>query len=307
MNFQITQGQVGYVDPSIAILDTGWTISGVYANHVSCNSGNIISLTPMGLAVGRTYTFTYEVSNYISGGVNIIAGTNAGTSRTANGVYSDTLAVTDIAQLSFFSDGTLTIQNLNFYDTELGQQPGITISFNEKENRWVSDYSFYPEQIITFLDQLLTIKEGSLWLHNSNPITNNFYGVQYPSQVTFIINQDYLKSKLWYNVRMDSTGGWFVSSMETTPDDQFPNGMMTQITLSNTQVIDGKRWADILRDMNDPNFSYIADQTLRMAVAMFRGRIIQGGWVIVTLQNNDTTIATLSSFETYYTEVKRGL
>jgi len=107
-------------------------------------------------------------------------------------------------------------------------------------------------------------------------------------------------------MRLDSTGGWYVASMITQPDDQFPNGMMTQMTKSNMKVIDGKRWADILRDMTDPNFSSISDPSIRAAVALFQGRMMQGGWTIVTLQCDDTTPATLISAEAYYIDVEKS-
>jgi len=307
MSLQVIQNQIGYVDPTVAILDTGWSISGSLANHVPCNSGNIISLTPLGLEVGHTYTFSYVISNYVSGNVNIIAGTNNGGNRTANGAYSDTLEVTDIAQLAFFSDGNLSVQNLAFYDVAEGLQSGATVSFNERENKWTSDYSFQPELIVKFIDSLLTVKNGQLWLHNSNPVCGSFYGVNYPAQVVFISNKEYNKNKLWFNLRLDSTGAWYVANMTVTPNDQFPNGMQTMMTSKNMKSIDGKLWADILRDMNDPNFYEISDPSLRSAVSMFQGRMMQGGWVITTLQNNDTTAATLASAELYYIDVNKSL
>lgn len=305
--YSIIQGQTGYVNPQTSILDTGWTVDGVYATHGSCNMGTMVAANDFGLQVGRSYVFEYIVDKYINGSVRLFAGTTPGTSRTAAGTYKETLVVEGNNFLSFFSDGGLRIHDLTFYDELLGPQPGRTISFNERANKWVSEYSFMPEMMVKFIDKLFSFSNGSLWQHNVNPLMNNFYGVQYPSQVVFISNQEYQKNKLWFNLRTDSTGGWYCPSIVTPPDDQFPNGMETVLTRNNMKVIDGKLWADILRDVTDPNFAFITDPGLRAANALFRGRMMQGGWLIVTMQNDDITPATLSSAEIYYIDVQKSL
>jgi hypothetical protein len=307
MAYSIIQGQEGFIDPVTAAIDTGWTVDGVNAFHTPCNPGTMIALTDFGLVVGRQYVFSYKVFQWTSGQVYIIAGTQNGTSRTAVGSYTETLTMTGNNTLSFYSDGSLGINSLSFYDLLLGPQSGRTITFNEKENKWVQEWGWYPELMVKFLDKLFTFQNGVLWLHNSNSVMNNFFGQQYSAQVVFIPNQEYETNKLWYNMRFDSTGGWYVKDITIRPNDQFPNGMQTQMSKTNCKSIDGVLWADILRDMNDPNFHEIPDAQLRKAVAMFQGRMMQGGYMIVTLQNDDNTPATLASVETYYIDVKKAL
>ena len=71
-------------------------------------------------------------------------------------------------------------------------------------------------------------------------------------------------------------------------------------------MIDGKLWADILNDINNPNFATIVDPVQRRLKALFGGRKLQGGWLVVELQCNDATKAEISSCEVYYTDVMRG-
>jgi len=306
-NYSIIQGQTGFVDPNAASIDTGWSVDGQNAYHTPCNAGIMNALISFGLVVGRQYVFTYPVFNWISGQVYIIAGTQHGTSRTANGTYTETLTMTGSNILSFYSDGSLGISSLSFYDLLLGPQSGRTITFNEKENKWVQQWSWSPELMVKFVDKLFTFLDGILWQHNTNPVLNNFFGVQYSAQIAFIANDEYEVNKLWYNMRFDSTGGWYVQNITIRPNDQFPNGMQTKMTKANCKSIDGVLWADILRDMTDPNFYQIPDPTLRAAVAMFQGRMMQGGYLIVTLQCDDNTSATMASVETYYIDVKKAL
>jgi len=176
MSYQIIQGQTGYVDPSTSILDTGWTVDGVQASHVPCNPGIMLCLNDFGLIVGRAYIFKYTVSNYVSGNVNIIAGTTAGASYSANGTYSQQLTIAGNVYLSFYSNGQLNISSLSFYDAVTGIQAGQTVSFNEKEEKWVSEFSRVPEVYTRFIDKLFTFNNGSLWQENVNPVMNNFYG-----------------------------------------------------------------------------------------------------------------------------------
>lgn len=307
MSLQVVQGTTGVVTPSASILDTGWSANGNTLQHGGCNPGTAIAANSFGLQVGRAYVFSYVVTGLISGGVKLIAGTTAGTYNTTNGTFTQTLTVTGNNFLSFYSDGTLTVTLLSFYDLLTGQQPGMTISFNERENKWVSQKSYQPEVYVTFLNKLFTFFQGNLWSEYTNSVMNNFYGVQSSSYITFLFNKDHETNKLWYNLRMDAVGNWYVDSMTTSPDNQFPNGMASRLTTTNIKSIDGKLWADILRDMTDPNFYQIPDPQLRAAVALFQGRVIQSPILTVTLRCDDVTPAWISSIEAYYTDVMKGL
>jgi len=306
-NFQIIQGATGIANPSTAILASGWTVNNETLSHSGCNPGTTTALQTFGLVVGRQYVFTYSISGLTSGGVQFIAGTTEGTYNNANGTFTQTLTVEGSPYLSFYSDGVATVELLSFYDLLLGPQAGITISFNETQKKWVSNKSHQPELYVKFLDDLFTFYQGSLWKEGAGALQNNFFGVQYSSQITFIFNQDYKTNKLWYNLRFDSTGNWYVAQMSTPPNDQFPNGMTSVLTSKNIKSIDGKLWADILRDMNDPNFYNITDPGIRAAVALFQGRRMQGPILIVTLQCDDVTPATIASIEAYYTDVMKSL
>lgn len=307
MSINIIQNTTGYCNPSVSILTTGWTITGIYASHESCNSGLIKSQNALGIIVGHQYVIKYTVDNYSSGQVYAILGGTTGTARTANDTYTETLTCTTTAQLSFFSDGGLRISLLSFYDVADGLVNGTTVCFNEKYNRWTPEYSFIPELMIKFIDDLFSIKNGQLWMHNQNPIVNNFYGVQYSSKITFIVNQDYQREKIYYNFRLDAKGNWYMPNITTPISNQFPNGMLTQLKKNNFKLIDNKLRADLLNDVSDPNFATISDPVQRRLAALFGGRKMQGGWLIVDLVCDDTSMHEISSVEVYYTDIFRDI
>lgn len=62
-----------------------------------------------------------------------------------------------------------------------------TIGWDEDKNRWSSFYSFTPEMYSYVQRDLVSFKDGQLWLHNTNTLYNNFYGVQYRSEIVPIV------------------------------------------------------------------------------------------------------------------------
>lgn len=291
MSFNIIQGTTGYINPAQAALDTGWTVSGGDAIHTSCNPGTMTALTALGLIVGRQYTFTYQVKGFASGGVKLIAGTTNGTNRTANGTYTETLTVAGTAILSYYSDGALTISNLKFYDTLTGTIPGTTISFNTKTKQWGAEYSFKQEVYIKFKNKFLSINSGNLWLHNVNPIRNNFNGVQYNSQIQLLANLNPTTVKQWYTMRVQSNRVWYCANygdITILPTESKIAGMQSRLTKNRFNLYRGSYYADFLRNILDPNFIGSSQ-----VAALFSAESLQGQVMSVLVTNDDTVAVNL--------------
>lgn len=63
-----------------------------------------------------------------------------------------------------------------------------TLSYSEMAKGWVSFKSFYPETGLSINNDYYTFNDGEMWKHHSNETRNNFYGVQYYSDITTIFN-----------------------------------------------------------------------------------------------------------------------
>ena len=73
-----------------------------------------------------------------------------------------------------------------------GTEP-ITVSFSEDVRGWTSFKSFIPESGLSLSKKYFTVNQGSLYEHNvSVPvgIYNNFYGIQYDSSITAVLNAE---------------------------------------------------------------------------------------------------------------------
>jgi len=67
-----------------------------------------------------------------------------------------------------------------------------TLSYHERSDGWVSFKSFTPEAGVSLNNNYYTFKKSKMWAHHSDSYTpmlfNNFYGQQYTSTITPIIN-----------------------------------------------------------------------------------------------------------------------
>ena len=76
--------------------------------------------------------------------------------------------------------------------------------------------------------------------------------------------------------------------------------MFSTLKKNNVKLIDGKLWAAILKDINDPNFISKPE-----AEAIFNARQLQGAVLLVRLQCDDDKASDISSIDFYYTHVNR--
>ena len=63
-----------------------------------------------------------------------------------------------------------------------------TISYSEDAKGWTSFKSYIPDNGVSVSNQYFTFKHGQPYQHYTNDTRNNFYGIQYPSSVTAILN-----------------------------------------------------------------------------------------------------------------------
>ena len=226
----ITEGQSVLVSPQSEYAESGWVINGKYAVHGSCFAGTMEYVPDILFVDGTEYDFTYVVDQYVTGGIRLDLGASAGTLNSSAGTFTETFTYHTGDTLKFFSNGGLRVTLLQI--SEHLDEPidnSQTFAFNEVANKWVSDYSYVPELMLKFSDRFFSFKNGGVWEHDTNGLYNNFYGTQYPSQITFVVNVDYQKDKLFYNMRLDALGNWSAPSLVTVGSNQFPNGMFSQL------------------------------------------------------------------------------
>lgn len=257
--------------------DNGWSISEGKAIHVSCNEGTIRNTT-LPTESGESYKVRFTVSNWSSGVVTPIVGGTNGTPVSANGTYEQEIVAADSTGLMFFSDGDLTIELIR---VSLGEVPAVTFSFNTQKMVWTSYWSYTPEMMSKFLDEYYSWKDGDLWIHNENPLHNNFHGEQYSSIITFYMNVNHTQVKTLYSMRQNGNKPWSVTEVEIPPRAGKSRGQLSRLKSGNFKNIQGQWFGDFMRDMLDPRFG-TPDQ------ALFKGAVLQGETAKITIEIQDT-------------------
>ena len=142
--------------------------------------------------------------------------------------FSDNLAVATSVVGSYDNDKGIYHITLN----------NKTISYKENVKGWTTRCSFIQENGLSLNNKFYTFKDGNMWVHYSNDLRNNFYGVQYNSTIKLLINDapSSIKSftalnyegsqavQYTYDIdpndgqtdsQVKSKNGWFVNSITT--------------------------------------------------------------------------------------------
>jgi len=80
---------------------------------------------------------------------------------------------------------------------------------------WPSFYSFSPDWMQGMNSYFYTWKSGNLFRHNTNPLRNNYYNVQFNSNITGVFNAEPQTIKLFKTMSLESDSPWAVTSLTT--------------------------------------------------------------------------------------------
>jgi hypothetical protein len=89
--------------------------------------------------------------------------------------------------------------------------PQYTLTYSSGSKGWPSFYSYNPDYMIGMNNYFYSFSGGNLWRHNTNEFRNNFYGRQYNSTVTSVINELPLVSKIFKTINLQSDEPWTVT------------------------------------------------------------------------------------------------
>lgn len=268
--------------------DNGWTVANNVATHSGCNQG-LIRLKGTSYIVGEPNVFKFVVSGYSSGTMRLQVGSQNGAYRSANGVYFETITPAANDEVSFWSDGNLSVELLEIY-TDTLDSTSNTFGFDEKTNKWVSYYSFKPEMMAKFKSKFFMWSDGQLWQSHTNNLRNNFFGQQYTSKIVFYVNLNPTQVKQFFSIREKSNEVWSVIEAYIPPRVGKSQGQRSRLKRGRFVRLQGDWFADFMRDMNDPRFVNELD-------ALTKGAELQGNILRLEIENISTTEVRLLSID----------
>ena len=99
-------------------------------------------------------------------------------------------------------------------ETLLNETSNATLGYSLKGQYWTSRYSFIPESGLTLNNKFYTFKNGKIYLHNSDTSgRNNFYGVQYNSEVEVIFNDNPTYISDYLSMNYEGSQDWEIVSI----------------------------------------------------------------------------------------------
>ena len=86
-----------------------------------------------------------------------------------------------------------------------------SIGYSIPQGVWITKYSFEPEDIVNVFEHFLTFVAGKPYLHDDIATVNNYYGVQYNSQLTVVSKLNPSMVKLYKALSLEGNSVWAAS------------------------------------------------------------------------------------------------
>jgi hypothetical protein len=153
-----------------------------------------------------------------------------------------------------------------------GRSVFSTLSFDEDSLGWTSRYSFKPDFGFSLRSNFYTVYNGNVWKHYSTEVPYcNFYGSQYYSTVTTVLNAEQSNSKNFQTINYEGTNGWACTSISTDSDTGVPilssavstdlSILENQLFTNNFKVKENKFYGNIINDSTVQNENVIFGQS----------------------------------------------
>ena len=89
--------------------------------------------------------------------------------------------------------------------------PNYTLTYDDGVKGFPSFYSYFPEWMVGMNNYFYTFKGGDLYRHNTNIKRNQYYGTDYLSSITSVLNDEPLMNKIFKTLSLESDSAWSAS------------------------------------------------------------------------------------------------
>tara|TARA_R110002167_G_scaffold331706_1_gene538399 strand:+ start:45668 stop:46429 length:762 start_codon:yes stop_codon:yes gene_type:complete len=153
-----------------------------------------------------------------------------------------------------------------------------TLSFDEKVKGFPSFYSYKPDWMGSLNNRFYSIKDGQLYQHDDtdNPIRNNFYEVQYNSEITLLDNENPSAIEVMKAINTESNKAFDFTIKGYLNDE---TSSITESTIASTEFLNKEgKWHAYLRRSD-----VTGDLTAKSAYGL--GTISSINSMVITLNN----------------------
>lgn len=271
---EIIQGGSVNINVSEFATSRGWRVVTDYrAIHQRPNSG-YIEFNNYTVQEGFEYEISYSIIS-VSGGIVRVEVSNQSLGDDSNaGYYQKTITPTNDGTIRIFSDADATIDNFSIKKkiTEQSEEKEDTILFNSDRRGWITFTNYVPESGMSMYTDLITFKDGDLWLHCNEAIPNNFYGRQFHSTVKFPVSSVGVKTYNSIAIHSNKVIGTTEDGIESELGD------VTDLISYDFSTREGIHYANLMRDSLTNN-------------------LIQGRYLVIELSDEESKDKKLEIFK----------
>lgn len=226
------------------------------------------------LEEGEEYEVSYTLINLREGIVRVTIGGVELEENTTSGYYQKTVTARG-NNISIYSDADVELSLFSIkkrITTSEDLSKKDTVAYSEVRRGWVSFRSYVPESGVSMFTDLLTFKNGELWLHSREAVPNNFYGVQYHSTVKFPVSSVGVKTYNSVAIHSNKVIGTTEDGIETELGD------VSDLITFDFTTREGVHYANLLRDKLTNN-------------------LLKGRFIVVELTDEETKGTKLEIFK----------
>lgn len=152
----------------------------------------------------------------------------------------------------------------------------VTLAYFEPENYWSSFYSYNPENMCNANDDMVSFKNGRVWVHNTGQYAN-YYGTQYVASLKAVSNAAPSETKVYETFTVEGTQAPNVPSIQSSLQQ---NSLLTPQMF---RLYEGKYYTNFKRDLG----------TVGVQFPLLNGNRLRGRWLVMNIEMGTNTFSRL--------------
>lgn len=148
--------------------------------------------------------------------------------------------------------------------------PAFTMAFDENNNAFEGERSYQPEWMSCLGVLMINFKNGSPYSHDGDTF-NNFFGVQYPSNITGVANMGLYQKKTWISLVEIANTIWTCPLIYTNV-----------ISYGNQRQESNLIFQDFRLLENQPSVSFRRDQ--HSSGGIINGSPLKGSYIVIKFE-----------------------
>lgn len=175
-----------------------------------------------------------------------------------------------------------------------------TFAFSKRQKAWTTRYSFVPTCYASSGDEMLSFKDniGTAWLHDKNPVRNNFYDRNNNSSIELSFNDDPSSVKIFKSVSLETNRDTWSYLFNTNEEYDDSNKQQTLLTSKLLNDKEGFKYLEVPRSKLNSSANVVPVPSATSGIDVFDFlEVLEGSTLEGALVNNILVEINLDALE----------